>query len=73
MRRVAVIVFLLLSVSACTPAAAYVEADRATFDAIAGSYLDYVRADELLDESQVDRRSRLVDTWRIRIEQAEGK
>jgi hypothetical protein len=68
-----VVLVLLLSLSACTPATAYVEADRATFDAIAPAYLDYLRGDELLDESQVDRRSRLVDTWRIRIEQAEGK
>ena len=63
---------LLLGLVGCTPHAAYVEADRATFDAIAPAYLEYVRGDETLDEEQVDRRSRLVDSWRIRIEQAEG-
>ena len=46
--------------------------DRATFDAISPSYLEYVRGDELLDEEQIDRRVRLIDSWRIRIEKAEG-
>ena len=64
-------VVVLLAVG-CSPAAVYIEADRATFDVIAQPYLDYVNGDASLDDEQRDRRARLIDTWRIRIEQAEG-
>ncbi len=59
-------------VCSCSPHRAYVDADRATFDVIAPAYLAYVRGDASLDQLQVQRRARLVDTWRIRIERAEA-
>ena len=46
----------------------YVEADRATFDAIAPEYLGYVENDTRLTPDQVARRQRTVETWRMRIE-----
>ena len=73
MHKTVAVAVLLLGLSACTPQVAYIEADRATFDAIAPAYLGYVRTDGSLSDEQVMRRSRLVDSWRIRIEQAEGK
>ena len=55
-----------------TPAAAYVAADRATFEAVAPEYATYVASDARLDEEERARRERTVQTWRIRIESAEG-
>lgn len=72
MRRFLAVAVIMVGAWGCTPQAAYIEADRATFEAVAPAFMDYVRGDELLDEDQVDRRQRLVDSWRIRIEQAEG-
>jgi len=71
--RFVAVAVLLMCLSSCTPATAYIEADRATFDVIAPDYLGYVRSDPALTLEQALRRSRLLDTWRIRIEQAEGK
>ena len=72
MRRFLAVVVVLACAWGCTPQAAYIEADRATFDVIAPAYLGYVQADPALDQDQIDRRQRFVDTWRIRIEKAEG-
>lgn len=49
----------------------YVTADRATFEAIAPRYLDYVQDDASLDAEEKARRERTIDTWRLRLEQAE--
>ena len=65
------LVVVLLAVG-CTPQAAYIEADRATFDVIAPAYMDYVRGDASLNQDQQERRQRLVDTWLIRLVKAEG-
>lgn len=56
----------------CVPAGSYVAADRATFDAVAPEYSDYVREDAQLDADQRARRSRTIDAWRVRLEQAEA-
>ena len=64
-------VVVLLAVG-CSPASIYIEADRATYEAIAPAYLGYIERDPGLDADQVERRARLIETWRIRIEQAEG-
>lgn len=49
----------------------YVEADRATYEAVAPRYLEYVQADESLDSEEKKRRERTINTWRLRLEQAE--
>lgn len=49
----------------------YVEADRATFDAVAPRYLEYVKGDPSLDSEEKARRERTITTWRLRLEQAE--
>lgn len=49
----------------------YTAADRATYEAIAPSYLEYVAGDESLDSDEKRRRERTITTWRLRLEQAE--
>jgi hypothetical protein len=54
------------------PAGSYVSADRATYDAIAPEYQQYVSADPSLDPEQRQRRTRTVELWRRRLESAES-
>ena len=68
----ALVVVLAFTGVGCTPQEAYIAADRATYELIGPAYLAYVRGDAGLDADQVQRRERLIDSWRIRIEQAEG-
>lgn len=49
----------------------YTAADRATFDAVAPNYLNYVEHDDSLDADEKKRRERTITTWRLRLEQAE--
>ncbi|MGD9727795.1 MAG: hypothetical protein AB7L09_00080 [Nitrospira sp.] len=49
----------------------YVEADRATYEAVAPSYLQYVQGDSALSKEEKTRRERTIKTWRLRLEQAE--
>lgn len=56
----------------CTPSDSYVQADRATFDAIAPAHRAYVQQDAALTLEQRDRRLTALDTWRQRLEAAEG-
>lgn len=67
--------FLLLSQCAgCSmlqvPSASYVAADRATYDAVAPEYADYVDADAALDDEERARRGRTLATWDARIRAA---
>jgi len=55
------------------PTPTWLAADRATYDAIVPDYRDYVAADRELDEIRRERRLRTVDTWRIRLEDAERR
>ena len=55
------------------PGAAFVRAERATFDAVAPEYRAYVAADERLSPEQKDRRLRTVETWDLSIGQQEAK
>ena len=71
MKRLAVLVLLTLSCS-CV-GGTYVAADRATFQAIEPEYRAYVNMDVNLTTEQKDRRFRTLDTWRVRIEAAEGR
>ncbi len=72
MRKFLAVVVLLSCSWGCTPQSAYIEADRATFDVLSPMLRGYIEGDDSLDEQQVERRGRLIDTWRIRLEQAEG-
>ncbi|MEO0479589.1 MAG: hypothetical protein AAF196_08925 [Planctomycetota bacterium] len=59
--------------TACeSPRASYVDADRATFDAIAPNYRIYVQADTSLTASDVQSELDLVRTWEKRIEAEEA-
>ena len=53
------------------PGGAYVAADRATYGALAPEYAAYVAADPALAPEERDRRTRALQTWRMRIEAAE--
>lgn len=64
---------LIAGCTGCTPGKAYIEADRATFDAIAPEYLDLVETSGKFDEAKIQRRRDNVESWRKRIEAAEGK
>lgn len=69
------ILVMLLCVAAlasCTPTQVYVAADRATYEAIAPAHARYVAADPALDALQRQDRQDLLETWRKRIEAAEG-
>ena len=72
-------ILLLLPLSQCIgcaalrpPAADYVAADRATYEAVAPEYVAYVRADPGLDAEQRDRRARTLATWDARLRAAEA-
>lgn len=74
-RAITALLVLLLCVAAltsCTPVQAYVQADRATYEAIAPPHARYVAADASLSPEQKQDRQDLLDTWRRRIEVAEG-
>lgn len=60
-----------LTAGGCAPERAYVEADRATYQAIAPEYGVYVAADANLTAEQRQRRLRTIETWRLRIEAGE--
>jgi hypothetical protein len=63
----------LLVLSGCVPPSLYAKADRATYDAVAAEYLDYVAADPDLSAEQKARRVRTLTSWRKRTEAAEGR
>jgi len=64
-------IILFISLCSCTQMdAGYVQADRATYEALAPEYLDFVN-DSTLDDDEKDRRRRLVESWNIRIKAAE--
>jgi len=66
---------ILLSAGCCATTdlirADYTAADRATYEVIAPAYLEYVAGDADLTSEEKKRRARTVDTWRLRLEQAE--
>lgn len=49
----------------------YVNADRATFEAVAPDFVEYVENDPDLSANQKRVRKSTIETWRIRIEAAE--
>jgi hypothetical protein len=73
MRRKAVLTLVLLAGTGCSVQDEYVEADRATFDVVAPAHEKYLKSDSSLSGEERERRLRLLDSWRLRIEKAEGK
>lgn len=67
------VLVVLLVLSACTPVQAYVEADRATYQAIAPDHRMYVQNDPALSGEQKARRFNLLDSWDLRTRKAEGR
>lgn len=68
----AIVGLIVLGVSGCTtPAREYIEADRATFDAIAPEYREYVTGDDVLSEIEKDVRLHTLQSWDERIAAAE--
>lgn len=65
LRRTPAVVLLALVLVGCRDAA-YREADRATYDALAGEYVAYVQSDAALDAGQKRRRILTVTTWGMR-------
>ena len=61
-----------LLAASCTPSHPYTVADRETFDAIAPDYRQYVNGDAALSQAQRDLKLLTVETWRMRLEAAEG-
>lgn len=62
---------LLFWATGCTVPAAWVEADRRTHDCLAPEYRAYVDRDPALTEEQRERRRRVLDAWRRRLEEFE--
>jgi hypothetical protein len=74
LRTAALALVLLMGAGCCTTDIIrkdYVAADRATYDAIAPAYRNYVNADPTLSPDEKKRRNRTVDTWDFRLKQAE--
>lgn len=71
--RLALVVLVLAfaaAIGGCSISKEYVDADAATFAAVTPEYLEYVKSDAKLTQEQKDRRTRTVDSWKIRIERA---
>lgn len=72
--RVAVLAtFFAVAAPSCTPVQAYVEADRATYEAIAPDHRMYVTNDPSLSQDQKTRRLDLLNSWDLRTRKAEGR
>lgn len=63
----------LLAASCGTPGAAYVKADRETYNSVGLDYQRYVIEDATLTQEQKDRRLLAVASWDKRITTAEGR
>lgn len=72
--------FFLLVLASCANSPAfdlYVSADRKTYEAISSEYIVLVKSakdasgDVMFDADGIARRERLVESWKIRIEEAE--
>jgi pyruvate/2-oxoglutarate dehydrogenase complex dihydrolipoamide dehydrogenase (E3) component len=60
----AAMALLVAGCTGCTPTKAYIEADRATHEAVAPEYLELVRESGKFDAKQIQRRQDTIDTWR---------
>lgn len=60
---IAALVLVLLSVVGCAAPASFLAAERATYNAVAPEYLDYVNADPKLDAAQKQSRRDTIQAW----------
>lgn len=68
----AVLLCFMLILGGCAfPTEKYIEADRATYEAVAPEYVEYVKSDAKLDEKAKARRLLTVASWGARITEAE--
>jgi len=65
------LLLLLLALSLGCASAPYVAADKATYEAIAPEYSNYVRTDSTLSDAQKKIREDTLSTWKRRIEAGE--
>lgn len=63
---------ILFALASCTPSHPYTVADRETFNAIAPDYQTYVTGDAALSQPQKELKLLVIETWRMRLEAAEG-
>lgn len=76
MRKIFFLFLFVLASCSTSPSNLYVEADQATYDVVAPEYLKLVReskdssGDATFDKDQIERRERLIESWKIRIEEA---
>lgn len=64
----ALTVLALLVIGGCADVStSYVDADRATYRAVAPEYLEYVRDDAALDQAEKQLRYDTIETWRMRL------
>lgn len=62
----------LLCIGCAGPSSLYVQADRATYEAVAPAHAAYVEADPNLSAEQKARRLRTLTSWDDRVKAAEG-
>jgi hypothetical protein len=67
-----VVLVVVLALCACTPTQAFAEAEKATYDAIAPEYLQYVRSDPALSSEEVARREALIRAWLVDLDAVGG-
>lgn len=72
MRKLVICLVLGLTLTGCGVPAAYIRADRATYNAIAPEYAQCTLTDPNLSQAQKDMRIGLLDSWNSRILHAEG-
>jgi len=71
-QRAALAAAILFSAACGSVDATYVQADRALYEVLAPAHRSYIEADPALDAERKLRRQRLLDSWDLRIRQAEA-
>jgi len=67
-------IFAAAAIAGCvSPDSAYVEADRATFEAVAPYVLDRLGKDEELSKEQRRQRRATISSWEYRLDEALNK
>lgn len=72
LKRVSSVVLALALLPACTPHQAFVNAERAVYDAVAPEYKAYFESDVKLSPEQVLIRQQMLDAWLLSLEAAGG-
>ena len=77
MKKIFMLFLILSIVSGCSSLSnsefkAYVDADRATYEAVSPEYLEMIEKSDMPDASKKARKN-TIETWNIRIRSAEDK